>query len=165
MTIAPDGSIAQAECTSCGLNGGPLRADGCYPAAIACNLTNGHMPHITNRLGGFDVPYLTHEGEGHGALIFITNLKDGCLAAFKYFAFAGPVRLTVTTRGAAGRLAVTVGDAPCGEIALPGGPDWRQSSPTLDHSDAAALRLTYDGEGPADLLSIAFAPAEQEAVQ
>ena len=60
---------------------------------------------------------------------------------------------------------MTVGDAPCGEIALPGGPDWRQSSLTLDHTGAAALRLTYHGEGPADLLSIAFAPAEQEAVQ
>ena len=165
VTIAPDGSIAQVEMTSCGLNGGPLRAEGDYSAAIACNLTNGHMPHITNRVGGFDIPYITHEGEGHGALRFITNLKDGCLAAFKYFDFTGPVRLTVTARGAAGRLAVTVGDAPCGEIALPGGPDWRQSSLTLDHTGAAALRLTYHGEGPADLLSIAFAPAEQEAVQ
>ena len=32
------GRIAQAEITSCGLNGGPMRAAGTYPAAICCNL-------------------------------------------------------------------------------------------------------------------------------
>ena len=35
-----DGSIAQAEITSCGLNGGPLQGRGEYEARIACNLTS-----------------------------------------------------------------------------------------------------------------------------
>lgn len=34
----PDGSIRQAEATSCGLNGGPLAGIGKYPAYIACAL-------------------------------------------------------------------------------------------------------------------------------
>lgn len=33
-----DGSFAQAELTSCGLNGGPLPGKGVYPAYIACRL-------------------------------------------------------------------------------------------------------------------------------
>lgn len=38
LAIIPDGSIRQAEITSCGLNGGPLEGTGEYPAYIACNL-------------------------------------------------------------------------------------------------------------------------------
>ena len=38
ITIRPDGSIPQAELTSCGLNGGPLRGTGTYEARIACHL-------------------------------------------------------------------------------------------------------------------------------
>ena len=45
ITILPDGSIPQVEITSCGLNGKPLHGTGTYPAVIACNITNGHMPH------------------------------------------------------------------------------------------------------------------------
>ena len=38
LTIREDGSIEQAEITSCGLNGGPLKGKGEYPAYLACNL-------------------------------------------------------------------------------------------------------------------------------
>ena len=34
----PDSSFQQAEVTSCGLNGGPLKGEGRYEARIACNL-------------------------------------------------------------------------------------------------------------------------------
>lgn len=38
LNVQKDGSISQAEMTSCGLNGGPLKGKGEYPAYIACNL-------------------------------------------------------------------------------------------------------------------------------
>lgn len=56
VEILPDGSIPQVEMTSCGLNGGPLVPQGVYPAPYACNLTNGHMPHATNRVVNADIP-------------------------------------------------------------------------------------------------------------
>ena len=50
IAIREDGSIPQVEITSCGLNDGPLRAEGTYPAVICCNLTNGHMPTGSNSI-------------------------------------------------------------------------------------------------------------------
>lgn len=67
VTIGPDGSIAQAERTSCGLNDGPLVTKGTYPAPICCNLSNGRMPHATNRFVGADIPFMTHSGDGENA--------------------------------------------------------------------------------------------------
>ena len=97
VTIKEDGSIDQAECTSCGLNDGPLKAEGTYPAACACNITNGHMPHATNRVVNADIPYVTHRDNER----FITNIKDGTRVVFKYFAFTGNERLKLTARGSA----------------------------------------------------------------
>jgi hypothetical protein len=42
--------------TSCTLNGGPLVADGEFPAMTSCNLTNGRVPRITNRRIDADIP-------------------------------------------------------------------------------------------------------------
>ena len=63
LTIEADGSIKQAEMTSCGLNGGPLKAEGTYPAVIACNITNGHMPHGSNKIYTDIFPNCTHSGD------------------------------------------------------------------------------------------------------
>ena len=156
VTIAPDGSIAQAECTSCGLNGSPLRAEGEYPAAIACNITNGHMPHITNRILEADIPYITHSGEGQDAERFVTNIKPGTRIVFKYFAFVSPVRLILTTRGGAGHFAVLAGGRPQGEVAVAAGDVWMESSLTLDCSETAALELRYKEGAACELLSIRF---------
>ena len=38
LEIDDKGNIKQAEITSCGLNGGPLRGEGEYPAYLACHL-------------------------------------------------------------------------------------------------------------------------------
>lgn len=156
VEILPDGSIPQVEMTSCGLNGGPLVPQGAYPAPYACNLTNGHMPHATNRVVNADIPFITHAGEGKDAERFITNLKDNCMTGFKYFDFDGPVRLVITNRGAAGTMQICLNDEAAGEITLPPSEGWQDTALTLDHTGTAALYLTYHGEGPADLLQIRF---------
>ena len=63
IQIEPDGHITQVEITSCGLNGGPLPAQGEYPAAIACVLTNGHMPHVTNGMLRKKLPCITYRND------------------------------------------------------------------------------------------------------
>lgn len=81
IRILEDGSIPQAEMTSCGLNDGPLSAEGTYPAVIACNLTNGHMPHGSNSVFQIPFPNVTHKGQER----FIAEVEDHTLIGYKYF--------------------------------------------------------------------------------
>lgn len=146
VTIQPDGSIAQAECTSCGLNDGPLKASGRYPAACACNITNGHMLHATNRVVNADIPYITHKNGER----FITNIKDGTRIVFKYFDFPGNAQLKLSARGS-GCFQVFAGDALQGRIKV------REKMPAAIIAEGVCpLTLLYSGEGTADLLEIEF---------
>ncbi|MDO4284915.1 MAG: family 43 glycosylhydrolase [Eubacteriales bacterium] len=106
VEILEDGSISQAEMTTQGLNGAPLRAQGAYPAPIACCLTNGHMPHTQAQSCADDVPRVTHEGEER----FIARIGSGTLVGYKYFAFEGESELTLRLRGTgSGELIVLTG--------------------------------------------------------
>ena len=189
VEILPDGSIPQVECTSCGLNDGPMKAEGTYLSVCACNLTNGHMPHATNTAVNADIPFITHDADDR----YITNIKNGTLIGFKYFDLAGASELTVRVRRtdvsalpfetpAAGK-APAEGAVPakCGSFILasdeacsvpvggillrPGrenGREWISFRGTLnlqgvENPHYSALYLKYVGEGPIDLLDIAFA--------
>ncbi len=156
VTIQPDGSIAQAECTSCGLNDGPLIAEGTFPAPICCNLTNGNMPHATNRIVGADIPYITHSGEGETAERYITNLKEGSIAVYKYFAFSGSTKLTVKVRGSAGTLEVRIGSESKAVMEVPDSDVWNNVSCTVEYTQTAALTFAYHGEGALDILELNF---------
>lgn len=96
ISIDKDGSIKQVEVTSCGLNSGPLEAkSSCrYPAVIACNLTNGHMPHGSNSVYQIEFPNVTNIGEDR----FIAEIEDGTLIGYKYFNFENVNTVSVTAR-------------------------------------------------------------------
>ena len=96
ISIDKDGSIKQVEVTSCGLNSGPLEAkSGCrYPAVIACNITNGHMPHGSNSVYQTEFPNVTNIGEDR----FIAEIEDGTLIGYKYFNFENVNAVSVTAR-------------------------------------------------------------------
>ena len=83
IRILPDGTIPQVEMTSCGLNGDPLCTQGEYPAAIACNITNGKMPHIQFTKGGRYSLCFLHSGEER----YITGIQNQTLIGYKYFLF------------------------------------------------------------------------------
>lgn len=91
-----NGKIAQVEVTSCGLNYGPLIAQNgySYPAVIACNLTNGHMPHGSNSIYRIEFPNVTNLGEDR----FIAEIEGGTLIGFKYFDFKNASKLVLTAR-------------------------------------------------------------------
>jgi len=93
IEFTPQGQFLQAEITSCGLNGGPLRGEGEYHASIACNLW---AEEGTGRYDGFGVrwklrrhPYITQKGrDGNvNAPQYIANMHSGAAAGFKYFDF------------------------------------------------------------------------------
>lgn len=105
IEILPDGSIPQAEMTSCGLNGGALKGNGVYPATICCNLTNGKMPHGGNkRFKG--LPMIAFDGQDR----CLVNLKKGTVVRYKYFDLAETKVIEITARGS-GEIAISCGES------------------------------------------------------
>lgn len=94
IQILEDGRIPQVEITSCGLNDGPLKGEGRYPAVIACNLTNGHMPHGSNSIFQIPFPNVTNLGEER----FIAEIEDGTLIGYKYFECSGVTAFGISAR-------------------------------------------------------------------
>lgn len=110
--FSPDGSIAQVQVTSCGLNGGPLRGNGRYPACCCCRLTgkNGatfshpqamkmNYPYLTQDKGDMepDEPYETRERER--PVQYIANILDGTIIGYKYFDFKAVKAMSLELRG------------------------------------------------------------------
>ena len=99
MTILPDGSIPQVEITSCGLNGGPLEAEGCYSAGIACHITDP----TTRSTIDYGDPVLKEQtritAAEDGRTQFVTGITDGSCVGYKYFAFKGGETLTLELEG------------------------------------------------------------------
>ncbi len=95
ITITEDGMIPQVEMTSIGLNNQPLQGQGEYPAVIACQLTNGNMPHLGGKPCNDAIPYITHEGNEH----FITDIREGTKIGYKYFCLDAVNEISVTVKG------------------------------------------------------------------
>ncbi len=84
----PDGGFFQAEVTSCGLNGKPLKGLGEYPARIACNLWSKHgVSRYDQKFNKKLHPYFTQDKKDgdHSAIQYIANMQEGSVAGFKYF--------------------------------------------------------------------------------
>ena len=99
-----NGRFAQAEMTSCGLNGGPLTGEGIYPAYIACVLQGKDGAYAYNDsqdIDPDDYPYMTQTGEDREADgdQYIANMRDGAVAGFKYFRFSGERRFVIQISG------------------------------------------------------------------
>lgn len=149
----PDGGIDQVEMSSCGLNGGPLKPVGEIPAAVACNLTNGHMPHISAEENYPVLPCVTHRGTER----FITDIVDGTRIVYKSFAFRGETKLTLRCRGEGnGIFELFTGEEKAGEMAVPVSEGWTDSTVRFTVRGVRALRIIYRGEGRAELLSLLF---------
>ena len=140
--------------TSCGLNDGPLMAEGVYSAGIACNLSNGHMPHISPNPVEESIPYITHDDSGH----FIADIRRGTKIGFKYFRFSGPVMLKINVRGKLeGKFDVWIDGEHVGEIPVSPADVWRAfESRIAGGVRSGSLFLTYAGDGAGELLSIGF---------
>lgn len=156
VTILSDGSIPQVECTSMGLNPGPLQAEGCYAAPYCCVLTNGAMPYATNTTVNAAIPHITHCGGER----FITGIKDGTKIGYKYFRFSGPVRVGIRVRGEGGGVYLLstdeAGTEEIGRIAVWPSPEWAWFETEIDVTGEKAPYLRYNGTGFSELLEIRF---------
>lgn len=168
VTILPDGSIPQVEMTSCGLNGGPLKAEGSYSAGIACNLYGKVTPTYSHPIAMMGRhPYITQDGPdydpekgGEPPRSYIANGKDGLVAGFKYFDLSGAKRITVRARGTAGG-SLFIRTDPKGwnlaELGLCPAKDWTAFTATLAPCQGVhPLYLCYEGKGKLDILDFSF---------
>ncbi len=116
VTEKPELRIEQAEVTSCGLNGGPLKATGFYPAYIACNLfyledelplrennavkePNINEIKIIQNTADYDPEKNILRAFGYEGDSYIANFGDKATAGFKYFDIQDVKNITVWMRG------------------------------------------------------------------
>ena len=99
IKIEADGSIEQVEITSCGLNDGPLPAEGTYPAYIACHVTDP----LTTAVINYQNPEMqkqtriTSTPDGQNQLI--TDIHHGTVIGYKYFAFQNVCEVLLSLKG------------------------------------------------------------------
>ena len=155
INFREDGSIPQAEITSCGLNSGPLRGKGIYPAYIACHLfTREPSAYV----GGDRFPKVMQDGkDGDEETGYVGNIQDSATVGFKYFDVKGVSRITITVRGYA-KGVFQVKTARNGEVLAEIPVDytnvWEDYTVPISIEDGIhTLYLTFCGQGNAMLKS------------
>ena len=160
VAMLPDGSIPQVEITSCGLNGGPLKASGSYPASIACHLTD---PSFTNTID-YNDPKMKCQIRvtERQNVSYITGIKDGAVIGYKYFEFLGATFVGLELRGRFEGTITAAHDAAGEEVigAIELGmdnEDWEMILvPIAPEQKTRPLYLRYEGEGEWELKSFCF---------
>ncbi len=156
IVMLADGSIPQVEVTSCGLNGGPLVANGTYPAPICCALTDGNMPHAayTGRH-----PHIVCKNDER----MISEVEQGTLIGYKYFKFDKVNKIGVVYRTLDGNvkahLAVKLsmdGESVC-EIALDGAKNWKKAEGVCEFPKGTyPVYFCYEGDGSIEIKEFYF---------
>lgn len=156
-----DGSIIQPEMTSCGLNDGPLKGVGEYPAYLACNLfckdEEAGVPMNGLWLDA-RFPKITQEGkDGDEVEGYIQNMRDSATAGFKHFDCKEIKKVAIYTRGyAIGAFEIRTsldGDALC-SIPVEFTNVWTKGVTEISLADGVhAIYITYRGHGSASLKS------------
>lgn len=151
----PDGGFKQAEVTSCGLNGGPLKGEGRYEARIACNLWSkdgvGRYDGPSPRRRLREHPYITQTGgdrEGDGGQ-YVANMRGGAVAGFKYFQIEAETAVGVEI-GGTGSGVMQVSDTPdfarvCAEMRV--SPGTSEGARLNMEPGVRALYFRFQGEG------------------
>lgn len=95
IQIGADGHIDQVEMSNSGLNGKVLPAAGEYPAAIACVLKRGHMPHVVNGKLKRKMPCISFpNGKAE-----ISGIKDRTVIGYRSFHFSGGEKIQLEITG------------------------------------------------------------------
>jgi len=170
IAFEADGSIRQAEITSCGLNGGPLSDIGEYPAYIACNLfTEDRELYVRE-----SVPRIVQQGGDEDFSDgYIKGIVDGTTVGFKYFDVKGATGLRIKTRAyfdgefevrtcpgeSAGGKATNGEGTVLGKIKANGSNIWTSHECSFGApytNEKCALYLIYKGTGNCSLCSVEF---------
>ena len=155
IQIEPDGSIHQVEISSCGLNAKPLIAEGKYPSVIACNITNGKMPHLSNQKSKKIIPMVTHRGNER----FISNIDSKTIITYKWFDFVksdGEICFDIDS-SAQGEMIVTVDDEVIARMPINNfGRTTVSAKYHIQDLRRKSLSLKFSGKGSFNLYSFTF---------
>ena len=150
-----DGLFLQAEMTSCGLNGAPLRGEGYYPAYIACWLYSKDGACFSEAAGE-RAPFFTQAGGDResGEDQYIANLQDGSVAGFKYFDLTKTTGIRIRLRSMGrGRLSLFENERKFSETEImPCKGEQDVVAPLSGGGNKSAFSLSYEGEGAIDLI-------------
>ena len=155
INFREDGSICQAELTSCGLNGGPLAGTGRYATYIACNLfTEKESIYV----GSDAYPKIIMDGrEGDEMDGYVTNVGDTATIGFKYFRVKEIQEIEIITRGYAKGVFEVRGkwDGPVlASIPIEYTNIWENYHSKIHfEEEISAIYFTFRGEGRADFQS------------
>jgi len=150
-----DYHINQVMLTTSGPNGGPLKAEGVWPAYCACNLFCKTVEAYVTPPGQFmdcRFPRITQEGrDGDEQDGFIDNMTDGAVCGFKFFEYRGLKQIAVSTRGyGTGYVEImTEMDGPVvGKIPVYHTNEWSTTKADVAIEDGiGALYLRFSGTG------------------
>ena len=160
IQLLPDGSIAQVEMTSCGLNGGPLSGLGSYEARIACILMSregAKRYEFGEEIEAFH-PFFTQDGmdreeEGNQ---HIANMNHGAVAGFKYFNMEGADLIRLIVRGQGGgsiKVSQSLDGEPLTVIPVGSSQEWKTYEGIMKKVvGKSALYFIYEGAGACDFL-------------
>ncbi len=161
LVMNEDGTFNQAEVTSCGLNGGPLKAKSAFSAHIAAHLWGEKgVKFYTMKTPAGTYPYFTQSGVDREEAPdqFIANFRSGSVAGFKYLEFDGSEKeITLTLRGnGEGKIAVYSGlpedSKIVAEVAFSKDKKEKLTSPIKKLQGKHALYFAYSGKGSVDFI-------------
>ncbi len=143
------GAIQQVEMTSCGLNQGPLRGEGTYPAYLACNL---FTPKEAMYVGEEKCPKICQDGkDGDEEPGYVTNITDQTTIGFKYFEMKDVRKIGISTRGYANgvfEIKAKWNGEVLGQIAVENTNVWEWNYTDVEVPDGIqSLYFTYRGDG------------------
>lgn len=155
IKILSDGYIEQVGITSCGLNGGSLKGEGKYPAAICCHLY-GKAPYKLGNGRGTKYPRVCEEN----GKVFVKDVAGGTTLGYKFFSFNGRGGFVVRFRGnARGELEVSCEEKGpvLASVKISPSRAWREADCTVNFPKGDfPLYLCFIGRGKLDILSIGF---------
>ncbi|MDE7120836.1 MAG: hypothetical protein K2O42_01585, partial [Oscillospiraceae bacterium] len=134
-----------------------------YPAVIACNLTNGHMPHGSNSIFMEHFPHVTHDSQER----FIAEIADHTLIGYKYFKFGGgeTIRIRYRSTGAGMFLLYDNPEAnSIGQLPVAICDQWQDVQTVLQiQKGIRALYFCYAGQGEVSLLEFELISEKPDA--
>ena len=155
IEILADGSIEQTEISSCGLNSKPLIAKGKYPSVIACHITNGKMPRVSNKQCKKPIPMVTHKSDER----YIANINGKTTITYKWFDFEnqnGTLELDIDSN-ADGEIQVFAnGEIVSKESITPFGRKTIALNYQVENKNKQELSIRFFGKGKFDLYSLNF---------
>ncbi|MCI8801271.1 MAG: family 43 glycosylhydrolase [Lachnospiraceae bacterium] len=161
ITMSETGDFVQAECTSCGLNQGPLLAKGKYSAVIAANLYNGADTSESICCRRAKGTYFDEETAQGVRTHMIKRFGSSAHAVYKYFLFEGETGIQICIKGKARGVftVIVAGDKTDIPIDIQG-KEWESITGVIRFQGESAMEFLYSGTGTFAIRDFGFTERE-----